>query len=99
MTPLSPRGERPPSSQLTRLAPPRALPLQMGHTDLGDFHFERGDFQSAFKCFVRTRDYCTTSKHIIGAPCPACLAQQRLAAAPPWYAIECFCRSAGRAPR
>jgi len=39
--------------------------IRMGHTDLGEFHFERGDFQSAFKCFVRTRDYCTTSKHII----------------------------------
>jgi len=39
--------------------------IRMGHTDLGDFHFERGDFQNAFKCFVRTRDYCTTSKHVI----------------------------------
>ena len=37
----------------------------MGHTDLGDFHYERGDFNAALKCYVRTRDYCTTSKHII----------------------------------
>ena len=37
----------------------------MGHTDLGEFYFERGDFQNAIKSFVRTRDYCTTSKHII----------------------------------
>ena len=37
----------------------------MGYNDLGDFHYARGDLQQAFKCFVRTRDYCTTSKHII----------------------------------
>lgn len=39
--------------------------IRMGHNDLGDFHYERGDFATALKCFVRTRDYCTTSKHII----------------------------------
>ncbi|MCO5576318.1 hypothetical protein L7F22_030127 [Adiantum nelumboides] len=39
--------------------------IRMGHNDLGDFHYGRGDLQLAFKCFVRTRDYCTTSKHII----------------------------------
>jgi len=39
--------------------------IRMGHTDLGDFHYERGDFNAALKCFVRTRDYCTTSKHIV----------------------------------
>jgi len=38
---------------------------QMGHNDLGDFHSARGDFATALKCYVRTRDYCTTSKHII----------------------------------
>ena len=37
----------------------------MGHNDLGVFHYERGDFNTALKCYVRTRDYCTTSKHII----------------------------------
>ena len=37
----------------------------MGHNDLGDFHSARGDFAMALKCYVRTRDYCTTSKHII----------------------------------
>lgn len=37
----------------------------MGHNDLGDFHYERGDLNAALKCYVRTRDYCTTSKHII----------------------------------
>lgn len=39
--------------------------IRMGYNDLGDFHYGRGDLQQAFKCFVRTRDYCTTSKHII----------------------------------
>lgn len=37
----------------------------MGYNDLGDFHYSRGDLQQAFKCYVRTRDYCTTSKHIV----------------------------------
>ena len=39
--------------------------LQMGHNDLGDFHSESGDFQAALKCYVRTRDYCTTTKHTV----------------------------------
>ncbi|CAM6052231.1 unnamed protein product [Sphagnum compactum] len=39
--------------------------IRMGYNDLGDFHYGRGDLQHAFKCYVRTRDYCTTSKHII----------------------------------
>lgn len=39
--------------------------IRMGHTDLGDFHYNRGDLNTALKCYVRTRDYCTTSKHII----------------------------------
>jgi len=39
--------------------------IRMGHNDLGDFHYNRGDLNTALKCYVRTRDYCTTSKHII----------------------------------
>jgi len=39
--------------------------IRMGHNDLGDFHYSRGDLNAALKCYVRTRDYCTTSKHII----------------------------------
>jgi len=39
--------------------------IRMGHNDLGDFHSARGDFAMALKCYVRSRDYCTTSKHII----------------------------------
>jgi len=39
--------------------------MRMGFNDKGDFYFARGDLQQAFKCYARTRDYCTTSKHII----------------------------------
>ena len=39
--------------------------IRMGQNDLGDFHRSRGDFAAALKCYVRTRDYCTTSKHTI----------------------------------
>ena len=37
----------------------------MGHNDLGDFYSESGDFHAALKCYVRTRDYCTTTKHTV----------------------------------
>ena len=36
--------------------------IRMGHNDLGDFFHQRGDLQSAFKCYVRSRDYCTTPR-------------------------------------
>mmetsp|Transcript_37463 Transcript_37463/g.60668 ORF Transcript_37463/g.60668 Transcript_37463/m.60668 type:complete len:389 (-) Transcript_37463:225-1391(-) len=39
--------------------------IRMGHTDLGDHFYERGDLNTALKCYVRTRDYCVSSKHII----------------------------------
>eukprot|EP00698_Gefionella_okellyi_P008790 TRINITY_DN219_c0_g1_i2.p1 TRINITY_DN219_c0_g1~~TRINITY_DN219_c0_g1_i2.p1 ORF type:complete len:424 (-),score=98.89 TRINITY_DN219_c0_g1_i2:68-1288(-) len=39
--------------------------IRMGHNDLGDFQYERGDLNSALKCYVRTRDYCTTPQHIL----------------------------------
>eukprot|EP01090_Pellita_catalonica_P002886 TRINITY_DN124_c0_g1_i1.p1 TRINITY_DN124_c0_g1~~TRINITY_DN124_c0_g1_i1.p1 ORF type:complete len:462 (-),score=72.98 TRINITY_DN124_c0_g1_i1:22-1407(-) len=39
--------------------------IRMAYNDLGDNHYERGDLNSALKCYVRTRDYCTTSSHII----------------------------------
>ena len=32
---------------------------------MGAFHYERGDLNAALKCYVRTRDYCTTPQHII----------------------------------
>lgn len=37
----------------------------MGYNDFGDFHYAHGALGDAFKSYVRTRDYCTTSKHII----------------------------------
>ncbi|CAL8465400.1 g4936 [Coccomyxa elongata] len=39
--------------------------IRMGHHELADFFFSRGDPQSAFKSYVRSRDYCTTAKHVI----------------------------------
>jgi len=39
--------------------------IRMGHNDLGEFHSECGDFPQSLKSFVRTRDYCTTSKHTV----------------------------------
>lgn len=39
--------------------------IRMGYNDFGDFYYAKGDLQQAFKCYVRTRDYCTTSKHIV----------------------------------
>lgn len=37
----------------------------MGYNDFGDFFYAHGQLADAFKNYVRTRDYCTTSKHII----------------------------------
>lgn len=37
----------------------------MGYNDFGDFYYAHGALGDAFKNYVRTRDYCTTSKHII----------------------------------
>ncbi|KAG1362306.1 COP9 signalosome complex subunit 1 [Cocos nucifera] len=39
--------------------------IRMGYNDLGDFYYARGQLGDAFKNYVRTRDYCTTSKHVI----------------------------------
>ncbi|XP_078445627.1 COP9 signalosome complex subunit 1 isoform X2 [Wolffia australiana] len=39
--------------------------IRMGYNDLGDFFYAHGNLGEAFKNYVRTRDYCTTSKHII----------------------------------
>ncbi|EFJ45720.1 hypothetical protein VOLCADRAFT_63341 [Volvox carteri f. nagariensis] len=49
--------------------------IRMGHSDLGDWAYDRGDLQTAFKCYVRTRDYCTTSRHVVAM----CLAVIRTA--------------------
>ncbi|KAG0488555.1 hypothetical protein HPP92_007366 [Vanilla planifolia] len=39
--------------------------IRMGYNDLGDFYYAHSQLGDAFKNYVRTRDYCTTSKHII----------------------------------
>ena len=39
--------------------------IRMGHNDLGEFFYDRGDLNAALRSYVRTRDYCTTAKHII----------------------------------
>ncbi len=37
----------------------------MGYNDLAEFYYARGELQQAFKQYLRTRDYCTTPKHVI----------------------------------
>ncbi|RWR87611.1 COP9 signalosome complex subunit 1 [Cinnamomum micranthum f. kanehirae] len=39
--------------------------IRMGYNDFGDFYYAHGVLAEAFKSYVRTRDYCTTSKHIV----------------------------------
>jgi len=39
--------------------------IKTGHNDLGDFHYERGDFNSALRSYIRTQDYCSEPEHII----------------------------------
>ena len=39
--------------------------IRMGYNDLGDFYYDRNDLSAALKSYVRTRDYCTTAKHVV----------------------------------
>ncbi|KAL0309205.1 UNVERIFIED_CONTAM: COP9 signalosome complex subunit [Sesamum radiatum] len=39
--------------------------IRMGYIDFGDFYYAHGQLGDAFKSYVRTHDYCTTSTHII----------------------------------
>ncbi|KAK2361517.1 COP9 signalosome complex subunit [Trifolium repens] len=39
--------------------------IRMGYSDFGDFYYAHGQLGEAFKNYVRTRDYCTTAKHIV----------------------------------
>jgi COP9 signalosome complex subunit 1 len=36
-----------------------------GSNEIGDFYFRRGDFQNALKNYLRSRDYCTSSRHVV----------------------------------
>ncbi|KAF7153350.1 hypothetical protein RHSIM_Rhsim01G0153400 [Rhododendron simsii] len=39
--------------------------IRMGCNDFGDFFYAHGALGDAFKNYVRTRDYCTTSNHVL----------------------------------
>ncbi|CAN8267884.1 unnamed protein product [Cochlearia groenlandica] len=39
--------------------------IRMGYNDFGDFYYARGVLGDAYKNYIRTRDYCTTAKHVI----------------------------------
>ncbi|XP_001628909.2 COP9 signalosome complex subunit 1 [Nematostella vectensis] len=39
--------------------------IRRGHDDLGDHYFECGDLNNALKCYSRSRDYCTSAKHVV----------------------------------
>ena len=39
--------------------------IRRGHDDLGDHYLDMGDLNNALKCYVRSRDYCTNSKHVL----------------------------------
>jgi len=39
--------------------------VRMGHNDLGNHHYAAGNLNEALKCFMRTRDYGTTTKHTL----------------------------------
>ncbi|KAH9604075.1 hypothetical protein KSS87_010415 [Heliosperma pusillum] len=39
--------------------------IRMGYNDFGDFFYAHGQLGDAFKNYVRTRDYCTTAKHLV----------------------------------
>ncbi|KAL1501884.1 hypothetical protein ABEB36_007124 [Hypothenemus hampei] len=39
--------------------------IRRGHDDLGDHYLDCGDLSNALKCYSRSRDYCTSSKHVV----------------------------------
>ena len=39
--------------------------IRSAHLDLGHHHMARGNIQAALKSFVRARDFCTTSAHVV----------------------------------
>ena len=39
--------------------------VRMGHNDLGNHHYAVGNLNEALKCFMRTRDYVTSTKHTV----------------------------------
>ncbi|EGO01318.1 hypothetical protein SERLA73DRAFT_179480 [Serpula lacrymans var. lacrymans S7.3] len=39
--------------------------IRMGHRDLGDFFRATGDFPMALKNYTKSREFCTTSQHVL----------------------------------
>lgn len=39
--------------------------IRRGNDDLGDHHLDCGDLSNALKCYSRSRDYCTSGKHVV----------------------------------
>lgn len=39
--------------------------IRLGHVNLGQFYYARGNLQEALKCFTRTRDYCSQPRHFV----------------------------------
>ena len=39
--------------------------MQMAHRDLGNFYRVTGDHATAVKHFAKSREFCTTSQHIL----------------------------------
>jgi len=37
----------------------------MAHRDLGDFYRATGDYSSALKHYTKSREFCTTSQHVL----------------------------------
>jgi COP9 signalosome complex subunit 1 len=40
--------------------------IRRGHDDLGDHYMDMGNLTDALKCYSRSRDYCTSGKHVLG---------------------------------
>ena len=38
---------------------------QMAHRDLGEHHRATGDFASALKHLIKSREFCSTSQHVL----------------------------------
>ncbi|CAF0789131.1 unnamed protein product [Didymodactylos carnosus] len=39
--------------------------IRRGHDDLGDHYLDGGDYFNAVRCYVRSRDYCVTPRHMV----------------------------------
>lgn len=48
-----------------RLAVTLPFVRRMGYNDLGSHHHQCGELGMALRNYLRARDYCTTSKHVM----------------------------------